>query len=448
MFVGITNTARDYAWGSPTAIADLLGREPSGGPEAELWLGAHAGSPARIVNPEQVGGTETLADWIAADPQTALGAALAGAGAGAAEADAAGAAPRLPFLLKVLAAGSPLSLQAHPSTDRARIGFAAENAAGLPVTAANRNYRDPFHKPELIFALSDTFEVLCGFRTLPHIHRIIDELRALDVATDDPQPGALDLLERHLVGPDPLRSTVDWLLRDGRGGDTGEVRWLVERVVALADYAVFLAAGGAIISYATELATVQTLARAYPGDPGIVIALLTNRMTLTRGEVLYLPAGNIHAYLSGLGVELMAASDNVLRGGLTPKHIDIDELLTVLDFTPGPVPLLAAAPTPTPAPAAPADAGVAVYRPGVDEFELVHIRVPAPTAGSAVPMRQVTLRGPAIVLCTAGGFLVAGAEASARLTRGQSVYVTPDEGTLTFAGAGEAFLATVGAVAE
>ena len=456
MFVGITNTARDYAWGSPTAIAELLGREPSGAPEAELWLGAHAGSPARILNPEQVGGAETLADWIAADPQTALGAALAGAGvgtgagagagdgdgagAGASEADAAGAAPRLPFLLKVLAAGSPLSLQAHPSTERARIGFAVENAAGLPVTAPNRNSRDPFHKPELIFALSDTFEVLCGFRTLPHIHRIIDELRALDVATDDPQPGALDLLESHLVGPKPLRDTVDWLLRDGRGGDSGEVRWLVERVVALAEYAVFLAEGGAVISYATELATVQNLAQAYPGDPGIVIALLTNRMTLTRGEVLYLPAGNIHAYLSGLGVELMAASDNVLRGGLTPKHIDIDELLSVLDFTAGPVPLLPAVP------AEPAGAGVAVYRPGVSEFELVHIQVPATDAVSAVPMRQVTLAGPAIVLCTAGGFLVAGAGASVRLSRGQSVYVTPDEGTLTFAGVGEAFLATVGAV--
>ncbi|MFO7690430.1 MAG: mannose-6-phosphate isomerase, class I [Cryobacterium sp.] len=440
MFVGITNTARDYAWGSPTAIAALLGRTPSGGPEAELWLGAHAGSPARIIDPDRVNGAATLAEWIAADPQTALGPALA------AEGGAEGAAPRLPFLFKVLAAGSPLSLQAHPSTDRARIGFASENAAGVPITAADRNYRDPFHKPELIFALSDRFEVLCGFRTLPQIHRIIDELRALDVASDNPQPGALDLLERHLTGADPLRDTVDWLLRDGRGGDSGEVRWLVERVVALAEHAVFLAEGGAIISYATDLATVQMLAAAYPGDPGIVIALLTNHVSLTRGQALYLPAGNIHAYLSGLGVELMAASDNVLRGGLTPKHIDIDELLTVLDFTPGEVPLLTPEPVDTDSPGS----GVAVFRPGVSEFELVHVDVPAaaPGAGSAVPMRQVTLCGPAIVLCTAGGFLLAGAGESVRISRGQSVYVTPDEGTLTFAGAGEAFLATTGSAVE
>jgi mannose-6-phosphate isomerase len=169
-----------------------------------------------------------------------------------------------------------------------------------------------------------------------------------------------------------------------------------------------------------------------------VIALLLNRVTLKRGEALYLPAGNIHAYLSGLGVEIMAASDNVLRGGLTPKHIDIDELLAVLDFAPSPVPRLA------PIVLAP---GVNVYRPGVPDFELVHItaEAPVPVLRATVPMRQVTLHGPAIALCTAGGFLVAGAGASVTLKRGESVYITPDEGTLTFAGAGEVFLATTGA---
>ncbi|TFD50830.1 mannose-6-phosphate isomerase, class I [Cryobacterium frigoriphilum] len=464
MFVGITNTPRNYAWGSPTAIATLLGREPSGQPEAELWLGAHAGSPAVITHPERVNGAQNLLEWITADPETALGSALASTAptdaAGGPETPAeASAAPHLPFLLKLLAAAAPLSLQAHPSTERARAGFALENAAGIPVQAGNRNYRDPFHKPELIFALSENFEALCGFRGLAEIHRIIEELRALDVATEDPQSGAIDALEQHLTAPDPLQNTVDWLLRDGRGGDSGEVAWLVERVVALADHAAFLADGGAVISFATELATVRELAAAYPGDPGIVIALLLNRVTLKRGEALYLPAGNIHAYLSGLGVEIMAASDNVLRGGLTPKHIDIDELLAVLDFVPSPVPRLA------PIERAP---GVNVYRPGVPDFELVHIQadapVPAPKAGSdgvasggagsadaagsltaAVPMRQVTLHGPAIALCTAGGFLVAGAGASVTLKRGESMYVTPDEGTLTFAGAGEVFLATTGA---
>ncbi|MGY4859682.1 mannose-6-phosphate isomerase, class I [Cryobacterium sp. AP23] len=425
MFVGISNTPRDYAWGSDSAIADLLGRPASGGPEAELWLGAHPGSPSVITRPDLTGGAANLAEWIHADPAAALGADRAGS-------------ERLPFLMKILAAHSPLSLQAHPSPARAAAGFALENAAGIPLTAADRNYRDPFHKPEIIFALSDTFQALCGFRDPRQIRAILAELRALDATMDDPQPAALLGLENRLVGDDALRDAVDWLLRDGRGGDSGEVSWLVERVVALAERAAFLIDGGAQVSFADELATVRSLADAYPGDPGIVISLLTNLVTLKRGEVLFLPAGNIHAYLSGLGVEVMASSDNVLRGGLSPKHIDVDELLDVLDFAPLPVPYLE--------PIVLAD-GVAVYRPDVPDFELAHIVVPADAeagaAGAAgVPMRQVSITGPAIAICTAGRFLVAGAGSSFALSRGESVYITPDEATLTFAGSGEVFLAT------
>lgn len=425
MFVGITNTPRDYAWGSATAIAELLGRPASGGPEAELWLGAHPGRPAVITDPALTRGAANLADWIELDPTTALGAEQASAG-------------HLPFLLKILAAQSPLSLQAHPSPERAAAGFALENAAGIPLDAADRNYRDPFHKPEIIFALSDTFQALCGFRDPREIRAILTELRALDATTDEPQPEALAALERRLTGDDALRDAVEWLLRDGRGGDSGEVAWLVERVVALAEQAAFLIDGGARVSFAAELAMVRTLAAAYPGDPGIVISLLTNLVSLKRGEVLFLPAGNIHAYLSGLGVEVMASSDNVLRGGLSPKHIDVDELIEVLDFTPLPVPYLL--------PRLQAD-GVAVYTPDVPDFELAHILVPADAAASeagqtGVPMRQVTLTGPGIAICTAGRFLVAGATSSHTLARGESVYITPDEGTLTFAGSGEVFLAT------
>lgn len=424
MFVGITNTPRDYAWGSTRAISGLLGREPSGKPEAELWLGAHAGSPSTIVDPDTVGGAPDLARWIAASPEIALGASLAGAVGG----------PRLPFLMKILAAGGPLSLQAHPSPERARAGFELENEAGIPIDAADRNYKDPFHKPELIYALSDTFEALCGFRDLAAIRRILAELRALDAASDDPQAGAIDEIENRLTGPEALRDVVDWLLRDGRGGDTGHVAWLVERVVELARLAGYLAEGGAVIGFSAELAMVRKLADAYPGDPGIVLALLLNHVTLRRGEVLYLPAGNIHAYLSGLGVEVMAASDNVLRGGLTPKHIDIDELLDVLDFSPLPVPYL---PPSAPAP------GVSVYRPSVPDFTLVRVEAEATGPGD-VPMRRVALTGPGIAICTAGGFLVAGTTSSAALKRGEALYITPDEGALTFAGVGEVFLATTG----
>ena len=424
MFVGITNTPRDYAWGATDAIARALGRAPSGSPEAELWLGAHRGSPAVITEPAKVGDAQNLVEWIAAAPQDALGADWATA---TDEGE-----PRLPFLLKLLAAAKPLSLQAHPSAERARIGFELENAAGIPVEAYDRNYKDPFHKPELIYALSENFEALCGFRDIAEVHRILEELRAIDATTDQPQAEALDSIERRLVGANALHNVVEWLLRDGRGDDSGEVSWLVERVVALAEQAAFLADGGAHISFVRELETVRLLAAEYPGDPGIVLSLLLNRVSLVRGEVLYLPAGNIHAYLSGFGVELMAASDNVMRGGLTPKHIDVDELLDVLDFEPLPVPYL------PPVVLAP---GVSVFRPDVPDFQLVHIEADVAEAGATPPMRQVTLAGPAIALCLDGGFLVAGESSSVALKRGESMFITPDEGTVTFAGAGEVFLA-------
>ncbi|WP_353809267.1 mannose-6-phosphate isomerase, class I [Agromyces sp. SYSU T00194] len=413
MFVAIGNTPRDYAWGSHTAIAGLLGTEPSGGPEAELWLGAHPGSPARILGdaPEQAA---DLRAWISAAPEQALGADLAGHGA------------RLPFLLKVLAADAPLSLQAHPDLARARDGFARENAEGIPVDAFDRNYRDAFHKPELIVAVSDEFDALCGFRPLAEALAILDELAAADAAGDDPQPAALDLLRARLAAEDGLREAVEWLLRDGRGGDTGEVSWLVERVVALAP----AAASAPDTRFGAAFRTVGDLAAHYPGDPGIVISLLLNHVTLRRGEALYLPAGNMHAYLRGLGIELMAESDNVLRGGLTPKHIDIGELVDVLDFSPLPVPYLR--------PDHPG-AGVETFRPDVPDFVLHRIEA-ADAPGTPIP-----LDGPAIAICTGGGATVSGGRGYVTLLRGASVYVTPDEGPLTVSGDGEVFLATVGA---
>lgn len=320
MFLAITNTPRPYAWGSASAIANLLGTTPSGGPEAELWLGAHPGSPSVIVDPTRAGGASTLAEWIAADPGTALGR-FADAG-------------RLPFLLKILAAAHPLSLQAHPTIEQARAGFARENALGIPVDAADRNYKDAFPKPELIFALSPTFDALCGFRPLAEVRDLLELLLSLDAQTEDPQPQPLEDLLDFLFGPSSsssspdvsLRAVFEWLISSGSGVPT-----LVSLVTRLAP-----------LSADPSLATAAALAAEYPDDPGIVISLLLNRVTLARGEALYLPSGNIHAYLDGLGVELMAASDNVLRGGLTPKHIDVPELVSVLDFTPVPVPYLRA----------------------------------------------------------------------------------------------------------
>ncbi len=382
MFVRIGNTPRDYAWGSTTAIAGLLGSTPSGAPEAELWLGAHPGSPARILDTTQTDGAADLAHW----PETAGG---------------------LPYLLKVLAAASPLSLQAHPSSAQARAGFERENAEGLAPDSPERNYTDPLHKPEMIFALSDPFDALCGFR------EPADSRAALERLAGDAPAVAAFAATLDGEAADVLRGATEWLL-----GGAPEVADVVDAVVAAAQEA----AG-------VDADTVRMLAAAFPGDPGIVLALLLNRVALRPGDALYLPAGNIHAYLRGLGIELMAASDNVLRGGLTPKRIDVPELVRILDFAPFAVtPMVRKRPAP----------GVEEFVPDVPDFRLTRIEV-----GGEVPSTSVELPGTAIVLCTAGSAELEGATEAVRLERGEAAVVTVDERTLSVVGgAGTLFLAT------
>ncbi|KZX21995.1 mannose-6-phosphate isomerase, class I [Rathayibacter tanaceti] len=405
MFIPIGNTPRDYAWGSLTGISEALGTAASGAPEAELWLGAHAGSPARVLDPSVVG-ADTLAEWIAREPEAAL-AGVEGS------VDPVSGAPRLPFLLKILAAGGPLSLQAHPSAETARRRFVEEEAAGIPLDAADRNYKDPFHKPELIYALSERFDALCGFRDPAAARTLFAELAQRSSGAGS---AAVSSFADSLDGEPAavLRRAVSWLLADGDRAD----------VAALVTAVVDACAGDDRL----ETATVRDLAASYPGDPGIVLSLLLNRVRLARGEVLYLPAGNIHAYLDGTGVEVMAASDNVLRGGLTPKHIDVPELVSVLEFSPLPVPYL---------PAEEAAPGVRLYRPDVPDFVLAVVQ---PESDEAV---RVQLRGPAIAIATDGSFAVSGAEGSARVERGESVFVTPSEGALAVTGRGTLFVATV-----
>lgn len=394
MFVAIENTPRPYAWGSHTAIAELQGRTPSGEPEAELWLGAHPGSPSRIFPGSGVGFPD-LAEWISADP------ASAGVASG-----------RLPFLLKLLAAESPLSLQAHPSPEQAEAGFSRENAAGIPLDAPHRNYKDAFHKPELVVALSETYDALCGFRPVSEAIADIDALIA--VATDAGQALAaaeMTSLRERLDGDDAdvLRDVIEYLL----GSDVSAL------VSAVTDVA-----ASAPVTPAVD--TVRLLAEHYAGDPGIVVSLFINRVTLKRGEALYLPAGNIHAYLRGFGVELMAASDNVLRGGLTPKHVDVPELLTVLNFDPVPVPYLE--------PARVSD-GVDRFAVDVPDFELYRMEVNDSDA-------TIDLEKAAIAVVTRGEVELTGGQGAATLAAGQAVYVTPDESALSATGDGEVFVAT------
>jgi len=372
MFVSLGNTPRDYAWGSRTAIAQLLAQEPSGGPEAEYWLGTHPGSPSRVLDPAAHGGADTLSELTT-----------------------------LPFLLKVLAADAPLSLQAHPNLAQARAGFARENALGIPLDAPERNYRDALPKPELIYALSEEFAALCGFRPVAETRQVLGALG------DDPL--VLELVDR-LADDSSLREVFAWLL-----ARSPEVSAVVERITELA-----------VGRTEPEFAVVARLAADYPRDPGIVVALLLNYVVLKPGQVLYLPAGNIHMYLDGVGIELMAASDNVLRGGLTPKHVDVPELLRVLDFAPVPVPILA--------PERP-EAGLQVFQPDVPYFELAVVQ---PQAGSV----RFAPPGESILLCTDGALEVTGAVTKTRLARGGSAWVTADEGELLFTGTGTVFIAT------
>jgi mannose-6-phosphate isomerase len=296
----LTGVIQPYAWGSRTAIPELLGTEPTGEPQAELWLGAHPLAPSIVDG-------EPLDKVVADDPVGVVGwAAVEAFG------------PRLPFLLKIIAAEQPLSLQAHPSREQAEAGYAREQAAGVPRDAPHRTYRDGWPKPELLCALAET-EALCGFGEPHETYRMFQKL-----AVDDALTLVAPLADADLPAPDRLRAVFSRLLRVGP-----DERAVISEIVQAAE-----ARQGAD-DLARFWRTACELNTYYPGDPGVLAALLMNRITLQPGDALFMPSGNLHAYLSGGGIEIMANSDNVMRGGLTPKYVNVDELLAILDFTPG-----------------------------------------------------------------------------------------------------------------
>lgn len=392
----LENSVRPYAWGSTTAIAELFGIEPSGRPEAELWIGAHPDSPSKVLLPGTA--EEPLNRFIGSRPLETLGADCHAAFAG-----------NLPYLLKVLAAASPLSLQVHPTIEQARQGFDHEESAGLARDAPDRNYKDANHKPEMIYALS-AFEALCGFRPAAEAAAVLDEL---ETAFHDSGTGVPVLL-KELTGvlrssepePERLRAAFGRLI-DG-GNDVAEL------VTAAAD----ALTGHRPARFARELRTVVELAEQYPADPGVLISLLLNRLSLKPGESVYLPAGNIHAYLSGLGIEVMASSDNVLRGGLTPKHVDVPELMKTVSFQADPIPRLHGEVT---------DLGQEVYRPPFREFQLQRIEIPPVTDSMAASDAAVAQNGPAIVLVVRGSMVLDSPQGDLPLGAGDSVFIPADE---------------------
>lgn len=393
------NQVRPYAWGSRTAISGLLGGSvPSSEPQAELWVGAHPGDSSVLVRP---GDERPLLRAVADDPNGTLGPQVAREFDGS-----------FPFLLKLLAADAPLSLQAHPTMAQARAGFDAEDAAGVPVDAPFRNYKDRSHKPELMYALTD-FEALCGFRPTATTVRLLDELGT-------PVLGVVRsaLVER--PGEPGLREVVTSLLEADRAAIAPTVDTVAVACRARAGL------GG---EFAREYAMAARLADHYPGDPGVLIALLMNRIDLAPGEAVYLPAGNMHAYLSGFGVEIMASSDNVLRGGLTTKHVDVAELSAVLSFAPGD-PMLV-----TGVPVAP---GEVAFRTPAPEFALSRVRVDE--VG-----RVFEHTGPQILLVTEGSLTLTDAQGSElSVGPGRSVFLPARQGPVRVHGAGTLFRATDG----
>ena len=386
----LDNPIRPYAWGSTTEIPRLLGVEPTGQPQAELWMGTHRAAPSRL----RAGGT--LGERIDTDPAGELSPVVVrhfGA--------------RLPFLMKIIAAERPLSLQAHPNLQQARAGYADEQQRGVPLESPERSYVDPNHKPELVCALTQ-FETLCGFRPIQ------DTLRLLT-----PLAEAAPVLEKYV---EALRARPD---RDGlREVVTGLLTVPADRRARLVDTVVAACAAGSD-SFPAEYATAGQLGDAYPGDPGVVIALLLNRVTLQPGQAMFLAAGNVHCYLRGAAVEVMASSDNVLRGGFTTKHVDVPELLRVVDVADGPAPLMVPKEQ---------DPGHTAYRPPVPDFRLDAFALTDSPA-------DMGLTGPRIALTVAGSAVVQAGPQTIALPRGASAWL-PAGVPATVSGSGELVVAT------
>lgn len=378
----LDNTVRPYAWGSATAIPQLLGVAPTGEPQAEMWMGAHPGAPSRT-------GRGPLTEVIDAAPERELGSRTVTR-----------FGPRLPFLLKLLAAGAPLSLQVHPDLAQAREGYEDEERRGIPIDAGHRNYKDANHKPELICALTE-FDGLCGFRDPLEA---ADLLAGLDVDSLKPY---VDLLHAQ-----PEEAALREVLTAILGADPEETAHTVTEAAAAC-----ARLGGAYAPYAD-------IARHYPGDPGVLAAMLLNHVTLQPGEALFLGAGIPHAYLNGLGVEIMANSDNVLRCGLTPKHVDVPELLRVVRFEATDPGVLRPEASPD---------GEELYETPIDEFRLSRYVLP-----EAAAPHDLTRATPQILLCTAGS--VRAGEHT--LAPGQSVFVPADENA-EVSGPGTLYRATV-----
>jgi mannose-6-phosphate isomerase len=398
----LRNTVQHYAWGRVDVIPRLLGlSNPDKKPWAELWMGDHPLAPSRAVLAD--GSDLGLNELIARDPAYFLS-------------DTGRA--RLPYLLKILSAATPLSLQAHPSLEQARRGYEREEASGLPESSPERFYKDLNHKPEIIVAL-EPFTALCGFRE----PKKIEAAFALLAKKAGAKPGSV------LAS---VASRACAILSEGTEALSDFYRWLGSLPVLNARASAIEAAALAPSLAATGEGEADAwrclsfLSSYYPGDPGVFAALYLNQLRLERLEGFFVPAGILHSYLGGTGVELMASSDNVLRGGLSPKKVDMDALAEVLRFEPFMPRVL------KPESAFGAWSGYGELCP---DFELSLAAGPAARSGAE----------PEILLCVEGAFtFTSQGAADVTLASGSSVFVPARSGEYALAGAGLLFRAGPG----
>ena len=381
MIVKLQSQAKDYAWGSTTLISDYFGLPATGRPMAEIWFGTHPAAPTRLADNPSV----SLREHIGQD---------------------------LGFLLKILAADSPLSLQVHPNLGQAVAGFAREAAAGIPLDSPVRNYKDANHKPEMIVALTE-FEALCGFRSPAQIRNLL-----------------LDMAETTEASANLVRVARLWLNELASAGLPGLVRSVLDTAGSLGttEPLGFNNELAAMAEFSARFELAARLVRLYPSDPGVMLALLMQHHHLTPGEALYLAPGTVHAYLGGLGVEVMAASDNVLRAGLTPKHIDRAELLATAEFGSQPIRPVAVRELAN---------GLNEYPTPIGDFRLYRASV-----SGANLLAELELPAAAVLLCVGGEIELSDSRGEhVRLRKAEAAFVSPAARHLTIGGAGDCFIA-------
>lgn len=401
--VRLKNRIQHYGWGDTDSIPQLLGQEnPEGRPCAELWMGGHPDLPSYILSDISTdSGWQPLDRAIADAPEAFLGTQAARC-----------FGPHLPFLFKVLAIAKPLSLQVHPDRKQALAGFAAENQQGIFRNAPERNYKDQNHKPECICALS-TFYALNGFRSISTICHLLDLFgiedikEAADALHKEPDAEGLRRFFTELMTADDRKRAG--IIKDTLAGAARHIE----------DPALYLLCQW-----------IQTIHAHFPADIGVISPILLNLIRLEPGEALFLESGRIHSYLGGLGVELMANSDNVLRCGLTPKHVDLDELLKVMSFDPEPIRRL------HPEPVSPIEER---YRLSAEEFSLSVIRLISENRKEAL-----SVNGPEILLCLEGAAEIEPGEKNMiSLSRGESVFVPGSLKDYRISGIGTLYRASI-----